>query len=82
MSGSQIIVLVTPVFLALMALEWAVGYARGRVAFRLADAVSSISLGMLSQTSAVFTVLLRVGLYTLAWQQLALCLGAMPHQQG
>ncbi len=72
MSGSQIIVLVTPVFLALMALEWAVGRARGRVVFRLADAVSSVSLGMLSQTSAVFTVLLRVGLYTLAWQQLAL----------
>lgn len=72
MSGSQIIVLVTPVFLLLMALEWAVARARGRAAFRLADAVSSISLGMLSQTSAVFTALLRVGLYTLAWQQFAL----------
>ncbi|MFO1183010.1 lysoplasmalogenase family protein [Ottowia sp.] len=72
MSGSQIIVLVTPVFLALMALEWAAGRWRGRPAFRLADAISSISLGMLSQTSAVFTRLLRLGLYTLAWQTLAL----------
>ncbi len=72
MSGSQIIVLVTPVFFLLMALEWAVGRARGRPALRLADAVSSISLGMLSQTSAVFTVLLRLGLYTLAWRHLAL----------
>ena len=72
MSGSQIIVLVTPVFLALMALEWAAGRWRGRPVFRLADAVSSISLGMLSQTSAVFTRLLRLGLYTLAWQTLAL----------
>ena len=62
MSGSQIIVLVSPVFLLLMALEWAVGRARGRQAMRLADAVSSISLGVLSQTSAVFTALLRVGL--------------------
>ena len=72
MSGSQIIVLVTPLFLALMALEWAVGRRRGRNPLRLADAVSSISLGMLSQTSAVFTTLLRVGLYTLAWEHLAL----------
>lgn len=72
MSGSQIIVLVTPVFLALMALEWAAGRWRGRPVFRLADAVSSISLGMLSQTSAVFTRLLRLGLYALAWQTLAL----------
>lgn len=72
MSGSQIIVLVTPVFLALMALEWAIGRWRGRPALRLADVVSSVSLGMLSQTSAVFTVLLRVGLYTLAYEHLAL----------
>ncbi|MBS0501297.1 MAG: sterol desaturase family protein [Burkholderiaceae bacterium] len=72
MSGSQIIVLVTPAFLLLMALEWAAGRWRGRPVFRLADAVSSISLGMLSQTSAVFTRLLRLGLYTLAWQTLAL----------
>ncbi|ASI69265.1 hypothetical protein BA022_12415 [Diaphorobacter nitroreducens] len=72
MSGSQIIVLVSPVFLALMALEWAIGRWRGRPALRLADAVSSVSLGMLSQTSAVFTVLLRVGLYTLAYEHLAL----------
>lgn len=73
MSGSQIIVLVTPAFFALMALEWAAGQWRGRPVFRLADAISSISLGMLSQTSAVFTRLLRLGLYTLAWQTLALC---------
>ena len=48
MSSSQIIVLVTPVFLALMALEWTVGRWRGRDPFRLAGAVSSVSLGMLS----------------------------------
>lgn len=72
MSGSQLIVLVTPVFLALMAVEWAVGRWRGRRPLQMADAVSSVSLGMLSQTSAVFTALLRVGLYTLAWEHLAL----------
>jgi alkylglycerol monooxygenase len=72
MSPSQIIVFATPVFLLLIALEFAVGWARRRNTYRMADAVSSISLGMLSQTSAVFTVLLRVGLYTLAWEHLAL----------
>ena len=72
MTGGKLIVLVTPVFLLLMALEWAVGRWRGVRAFRLADAVSSISLGMLSQTSAVFTALLRVGLYTLVWEHAAL----------
>ncbi|SDM31811.1 Sterol desaturase/sphingolipid hydroxylase, fatty acid hydroxylase superfamily [Oryzisolibacter propanilivorax] len=72
MSPGQAIVLVTPVFLALMALEWAVDRARGRHSIALGDAIDSLNLGMLSQTSAVFTALLRVGLYTLAWQHLAL----------
>ncbi|QNP58804.1 lysoplasmalogenase family protein [Paenacidovorax monticola] len=72
MSPSQIIVLATPVFLLLIALEFAVGWARGRNTYRLADAVSSISLGMLSQTSAVFTALLRIGLYTLLFEHAAL----------
>ena len=71
-SPSQIIVFATPAFLLLIALEWGVSLWRGRNAFRLADAVSSISLGMLSQTSAVFTQLLRIGLYTLAFEHLAL----------
>ena len=72
MSPSQIIVLATPVFLLLIALEFAVGWARGRNTYRMADAVSSISLGMLSQTSAVFTALLRIGLYTLLFEHAAL----------
>ena len=64
MSPSQVIVLATPVFLLLIAAEWAWGRARRRDTYRLADAVSSIGLGMLSQISAVFTRLLRVGIYT------------------
>ncbi|MDR3014789.1 MAG: lysoplasmalogenase family protein [Delftia acidovorans] len=71
-SPSQIIVFATPAFLLLIALEWGVSLWRGRNAYRLADAVSSISLGMLSQTSAVFTGLLRIGLYTLAFEHVAL----------
>lgn len=64
MTSSQIIVLATPVFLLLIGLEFAIGRARGRNTYRLADAVTSIGLGMLSQISAIFTRLLRVGIYT------------------
>ncbi len=72
MSPSQIIVLATPVFFLLIAIELAVGFKRQRNTYRLADAVSSISLGMLSQTSAVFTSLLRIGIYTALFEHVAL----------
>ena len=72
MSPSQIIVLATPVFFLLIAIELAVGFKRQRNTYRLADAVSSISLGMLSQTSAVFTRLLRIGIYTALFEHVAL----------
>lgn len=72
MSPSQIIVLATPVFLALIAIEYAVGRARGRDTYRFNDAVSSIGLGMLSQISAVFTRLLRVGVYTAVFASVSL----------
>ena len=72
MSPSQIIVLATPVFFLLIAIELAVGVKRQRNTYRLADAVSSISLGMLSQTSAVFTRLLRIGIYTALFEHVAL----------
>ena len=72
MNASQIIVLATPVFLLLIALEFAWGWARGRNTYRLDDALTSIGLGMLSQISAVFTRLLRVGLYTAVYAYVAL----------
>ena len=72
MSPSQIIVFATPVFLLLIAIEFAIAHRRQRGPYRLADAVSSISLGMLSQTSAVFTRLLRVGIYTALFEHVAL----------
>lgn len=71
MSPSQIIVLATPVFLLLIAVEFAWGYARGRNTYRLDDAINSISLGMLSQISAVLTRLLRVGIYTAVYAVVA-----------
>jgi alkylglycerol monooxygenase len=72
MSPSQVIVLATPVFFALIALEYAIGRRRRHNTYRLDDAISSIGLGMLSQISAVFTRLLRVGLYTAVYSAVAL----------
>ncbi|HYE38822.1 MAG TPA: lysoplasmalogenase family protein, partial [Ramlibacter sp.] len=64
LSPSQVIVLATPVFLLLIGVEYAVGVWRGRNTYRLNDAINSISLGMLSQVTAVLTRLFRVGIYT------------------
>jgi alkylglycerol monooxygenase len=72
MEGAQIIVLATPVFLALIALEFAVGWVRGRNTYRLADALSSIGLGILSQVVGVFTKAMTIGLYALAFEHVAL----------
>ena len=44
MTGAQIIVLATPVFLLLIALEYAVGVARGRNTYRLNDTLNSVGL--------------------------------------
>jgi sterol desaturase/sphingolipid hydroxylase (fatty acid hydroxylase superfamily)/uncharacterized membrane protein YhhN len=72
MSPSQIIVLATPVFFAMIAVEYAIGVKRQRNTYRLDDAISSIGLGMLSQISAVFTRLLRVGIYTAVYSAVAI----------
>lgn len=58
MSPSQIIVLATPVFFLLIAIEFAWGRARERKeadrnTYRLNDAINRISLGTLSQISSV-----------------------------
>jgi sterol desaturase/sphingolipid hydroxylase (fatty acid hydroxylase superfamily) len=71
MTGPQIIVLATPVFLALIALEFIVGIRRRRNTYRLNDALASIGLGVMSQVTGVFGQLLRIGLYTLAFEHLA-----------
>ncbi len=72
MTPAQIIVLATPVFLGLIALEFAVGLARGRNTYRLNDAMASIGLGMLSQVVGLFTTLLMIGIYTLVFSHAAL----------
>jgi sterol desaturase/sphingolipid hydroxylase (fatty acid hydroxylase superfamily)/acyl dehydratase len=66
------IVLATPVFLALIALGYAWGRRTGRNTYGLADAVSSIALGIMSRYTAVFTRLLRVGVHAAAASSLSL----------
>lgn len=72
LSAGQVIVLAMPVFLLLMALEWAWGLARGRNGYALSDALGSLSLGVLSQISAVFMQVLAIGLYSAVFEHLAL----------
>ena len=63
MTESQIIVVATPVFFALIAVELAVGVARSRNGYRLGDALSSIGLGVMSRIVGLFTALLTLGIY-------------------
>jgi sterol desaturase/sphingolipid hydroxylase (fatty acid hydroxylase superfamily) len=72
MQGAQVIVVATPVFLLLIAVEFAVGWRRGRNTYRLSDALSSIGLGIMSQITGVFGRVLRIGLYALAFEHVAL----------
>ena len=72
MSPFQVIVLATPVFFLLIGIEVAYGIRKGRNTYRLNDAITSISLGMLSQVTQVFTRLVRVGIYTAVYGSVAL----------
>ena len=66
------IALATPVFFALIAIEWLIGRARGRDTFRLNDSINSLSLGVISQVIGLFTKLLVVGIYAWVYQRWAL----------
>jgi alkylglycerol monooxygenase len=68
---AQIIVFATPVFLGLIAIEFAVGWVRGRNTYRLADAINSIGLGMMSQVVGLFTKLAAIGLYAWVYEHAA-----------
>jgi sterol desaturase/sphingolipid hydroxylase (fatty acid hydroxylase superfamily) len=73
------IALATPVFFALIALEYLVGRARGRSNYRLNDAVNSLSLGIMSQVVGLFTRALALGIYVWTFELLAL--GRLPEDQ-
>ena len=61
-----------PFFFALIALELLVDRWRGVSNYRLADAINSLSAGVLSTTAGLLTRAVGLLIYTLAWQQLAL----------
>lgn len=74
---SKIIVFATPVFFLLIALEFAWSRrANARVpgsrAYRLNDAINSISLGILSQVAGVLSKVLTVGIYAAVFNAVAL----------
>ncbi|WP_431312804.1 sterol desaturase family protein [Roseateles agri] len=72
MQEAQIIVLVTPVFFLLIGLELWIGKRRGRNTYRFNDAVSSISLGMLSQLVGLLTKVFTFGIYVWVYEHAAL----------
>jgi sterol desaturase/sphingolipid hydroxylase (fatty acid hydroxylase superfamily) len=72
LTAPQVIVLAMPVFLLLIALEWVWGVRRGRHTYRLSDALSSISLGLMSQLTGLLVTLFSIGIYTWVWQHAAL----------
>ncbi|HJV73619.1 MAG TPA: sterol desaturase family protein, partial [Noviherbaspirillum sp.] len=68
----KVIILATPVFFVLIAIELIVGLLRRRNSYRLNDAINSLSLGILSQVSGVFMQLLRIGIYAWLVERIAL----------
>jgi len=72
MTGPQIIVLATPVFLLLIGIELLIGLKRGRNTYRLNDALNSIGLGVMSQIAGVFSALFTVAIYTVAFEHVSL----------
>jgi sterol desaturase/sphingolipid hydroxylase (fatty acid hydroxylase superfamily)/uncharacterized membrane protein YhhN len=68
----NVIVTAIPVFVVLIAAEFAVGLATGRNVYRLNDAVGSLAAGILSQISGVFMLALSVGIYIIVFEHFSL----------
>ena len=72
------IALATPVFFLLIALELLMARARGLSgAYRLNDAINSLSLGVMSQVIGLFVRVFNYGVYALVFEHVAL--GNWPH---
>ena len=67
----QVITWATPVFFALIAIELLWSLHARRTVYHVDDAITSIGLGALSQVAGVFLRLLRIGLYAIAFDTLA-----------
>ena len=66
------ILFAVPVFLLMMAVEYAIARHRGQAVYRPADTVASLSLGIISQLVGVFAKLATLGLYSLVYSHAAL----------
>jgi len=64
----KVLLWATPAFIALMLVECVVARLRRRSVYRLADALTSVSLGALSTYVGVFARLLPFGIYVLAYR--------------
>ncbi|WP_049620651.1 hypothetical protein [Frateuria defendens] len=62
-TAERIMAWAIPGFFVLIAVEWLLARRRGRKAYRLDDAINSLSLGMLSQIAGVFAKVLNIGIY-------------------
>ncbi len=76
--------LAIPVFLAAAVVEWLISRRRGWVVHRLADSITDLGCGMLSQLTELFLVVLSVGGYRFVQEQwtLQLLTGAPPWPTG
>ena len=72
MQDAQVIVLATPAFLGLIAIELLVARWRGLATYAWADTLNSIGLGMLSQLVGVLTKLFTFGIYVAVYERAAL----------
>ncbi|GGC66877.1 sterol desaturase family protein [Undibacterium terreum] len=68
----KFIVLIFPVFFLLIGAEFAYGWFKQRNTYRLNDALSSLSQGLISQLVALVTQLFQIGLYALVFDKIAL----------
>jgi alkylglycerol monooxygenase len=66
----KIIVFILPVFIVLIGAEFAYGWFRQRNTYRLNDALSSLSQGLISQLLALVTQLFQIGLYVVVFNAL------------
>jgi len=66
------IAIATPVFFLMIFIEATWARRRGLAAYRLNDAVSSLSLGVLSQITSLFVKALNYGIYVVVFEHVAL----------
>jgi sterol desaturase/sphingolipid hydroxylase (fatty acid hydroxylase superfamily) len=71
-SAETVITFATPVFFGLIGVELLVAKWRGRRAYRVHDAITSIGLGVMSQLAGVFLKVMTVGVYAWCAQHAAL----------